>query len=329
MNPMLREHYKLAAEPFDVTLDPRFLGDARSGGPLPFTRGVFPSAERRPEVLYAIAVLASLAEQNVVCFDFASADGDSMSRNFELLKAETCRSGGPTRATEEPAVAAKKQERTAAQELTEAESVAREESLRLVQRLFLTPGPAVPKAVMFAPVDSENGCSWLCAVIAKLLAESVSGSVCLVEGNFRAPSLPQVLGVDNHYGLGNALTQEGAIRSFGKQLRPDNFWLVSAGSLVQDSLSLLVGDRMKQRVTELRREFDYVVIDAPPLNAYADGMILSRLVDGVVLVLEANGTRREAALRVTESLRATKIPVLGAVLNNRTFPIPAALYKRL
>ena len=68
---------------------------------------------------------------------------------------------------------------------------------------------------------------------------------------------------------------------------------------------------------------------APPLSAYADGLILSRLVDGVVLVLEANGTRREAALRVTDSLRKSKIPVLGAVLNNRTFPIPATLYKRL
>jgi Mrp family chromosome partitioning ATPase len=86
---------------------------------------------------------------------------------------------------------------------------------------------------------------------------------------------------------------------------------------------------MKERITELRSEFDYLLIDAPPLNAYADGMILGRLADGVVLVLEANATRREAALRVTESLRTTRIPVLGAVLNNRTFPIPEALYRRL
>jgi protein-tyrosine kinase len=252
-----------------------------------------------------------------------------MRRNFELLRAEMLLGGGPTPATEERAATAKQEERNVARELTIAESAAREESLRLVQRLFLTPGQAAPKAVMFAAVDSQNECRWLCAVIARLLAESVSGSVCLVEGNFRTPCLPQVLGVDNHYGLGDALKQPGAIRSFEKQLGPDNLWFLSAGSLAHDSLSLLAGDRMKQRVSELRSEFDYVVIDAPPLNAYADGMILSRLVDGVVLVLEANGTRREAALRVTESLRASKIPVLGAVLNNRTFPIPTALYKRL
>jgi protein-tyrosine kinase len=198
-----------------------------------------------------------------------------------------------------------------------------------VQRLFLTPGQASQKAVMFAAIGSGNGCAWLCAIIAKLLAESVSGSVCLVEANFRAPSLPYVFGMDNHHGFADSLRQEGAIKGFAKQVGRDNLWLLSSGALGNDSLSLLNSDRMKERITELRTEFDYLLIDAPPLNTHADGMILGRLADGVVLVLEANTTRREAALRVTESLRTTRIPVLGAVLNNRTFPIPEALYRRL
>jgi Mrp family chromosome partitioning ATPase len=86
---------------------------------------------------------------------------------------------------------------------------------------------------------------------------------------------------------------------------------------------------MKGRMLELRAEFSFVLIDAPPLNAYGDALLLGRLVDGVVLVLEANATRREVALRIAENLRAAKIQVLAAVLNKRTFPIPLALYKRL
>jgi Mrp family chromosome partitioning ATPase len=252
-----------------------------------------------------------------------------MSRNFELLQSEICLGGVPERRTEGFADEAKNQAQTPVKELTAAESAAREESLKLVQRLFLTPGQVAPTSVLFAGVDVDTGCSSLCAVIARLLAESVSGSVCLLEGNFRTPTLPQVLGVDNHHGLADALRQEGAIRGFAKRIGPSNFWLVSSGSLVQDSLDLLNSARLKERVSELRREFDYLLIDAPSLSAYADGMVLSRLVDGVVLILEANGTRREAALQVTDSLRKSNIPVLGAVLNNRTFPIPAALYKRL
>jgi len=253
-----------------------------------------------------------------------------MSKNFELLQqAGIYLNSTPTLPAEELETQAKNQELTTTDVLTATEPSVREESLKLVQRLFLPPGPAAPKAVMFAAIDSKNGCSWLCSVIAKLLAESVSGSVCLVEGNFRAPSLPKLLGVRNHHGLVDALRQEGSIRDFAKQIGPNNLWMLSAGSLGQDSSSLLNCDRMKERVSELRKEFDYLVIDAPPLSAFADGMVLGRLTDGVVLVLEANATRREAALRVTESLRTTKIPVLGAILNNRKFPIPAALYKRL
>jgi Mrp family chromosome partitioning ATPase len=86
---------------------------------------------------------------------------------------------------------------------------------------------------------------------------------------------------------------------------------------------------MKERIAELRSEFDYLLFDVPPLNVYADAMVFGRMVDGALLVLEANATRRESALRVAETLRSTKIPVLGAVLNGRTFPIPDMLYKRL
>jgi Mrp family chromosome partitioning ATPase len=150
-----------------------------------------------------------------------------------------------------------------------------------------------------------------------------------VEGNFRTPSLPGLFGVDNHHGLADSLRQEGAIRGFAKQAGRDNVWLLSTGSLGRDDVNLLNCDRMKERIAELRSAFDYVLIDAPPLNSYADAMVFGRLADGVVLVLEANATRREAALRVAESLRSAKISVLGAVLNKRTFPIPSALYKRL
>jgi Mrp family chromosome partitioning ATPase len=79
----------------------------------------------------------------------------------------------------------------------------------------------------------------------------------------------------------------------------------------------------------LRDAFDYVLIDAPPLNAYSEGVALGQFADGMVLVLEANATRRDATARITERLHAMQVKVLGAVLNKRTFPIPESLYRRL
>jgi Mrp family chromosome partitioning ATPase len=92
---------------------------------------------------------------------------------------------------------------------------------------------------------------------------------------------------------------------------------------------MVSGDGMKERISELRKEFEFVLIDAPPLNTYADGTALGQLADGVVLVLEANCTRREVASRAAENLRAAQIPILGAILNKRTYPIPEMLYRIL
>ena len=251
-----------------------------------------------------------------------------MSENYELLQEGQLGLGSaPMFATDGDQSHAVGDSRATAKESNSL--AAREESLKLVQRLFLNPQPSTPKAVLFCGVDVSAPCSALCAEIARLLAESVPSSVCVVEGNVRTPSLPQTFGVNNHHGLVDALRQQGAVKQFTTQLRPGNLWLLSSGALTPYSPLLLSGVRMKERIAELRREFEFLLIDAPPLNSFADGIALGQLVDGVVLILEANTTRREVALRVTESLKANKIPVLGAVLNNRTFPIPDAVYKRL
>ena len=254
-----------------------------------------------------------------------------MSKNYELLLQQAGLGLGTARAstTGESSVAPEDVASASADVLTSLEPVAREETLKLVQRLFLTPEEVAPKAVLFAPIDIGGGCVWLCSIAAKLLAKSVTGSVCLVEGDFRSPSLSDKLGVGRDRGLVDSLELGGSIRQFARSIGPDNLWLLSAGATVQDSTILLNSDRLRDRLVELREEFDYLVINAPPLNAFADGMVLGRMVDGVVLVLEADATRREVALRVTEGLRNSRIPILGAVLNNRTFPIPAAVYKRL
>ena len=253
-----------------------------------------------------------------------------MTKNYEFMDQVGIGLGGSATLRERTArAAANDKTSTIAGNPAEASSAIRDESLKLVQRLFLTSEQAPPKAVVFAAIDSGSGCTRLCAITAQLLAESVSGSVCLVEGNFRTPSLPDLFGVDNRHGLADSVRQEGAIRGFAQQAGRDNVWLLSSGPQARDCLNLLNCDRMKERIAELRGAFDYVLIDAPPLTSYTDAMVFGRLADGIVLVLEANATRREAAARVAESLQAAKIPVLGAVLNKRTFPIPSALYKRL
>jgi capsular exopolysaccharide synthesis family protein len=209
------------------------------------------------------------------------------------------------------------------------DQVAREESLKLVQRIFLGQDAKRAYAVVFAGIDPGNGCTGVCGDTARVLAESVPGSVCLVDANLYAPSQAQFFGVTNHWGLTDALLKEGPIRGFAKQVYRDNLWLLSCGSSAAQSPNLLSSEQLKKRFAELRKEFDYILVDVPPLNQYADATALGQIADGLVLVLEANSTRKESALKAIETLRGAKIEVLGAVLNKRTFPIPEFLYRRL
>lgn len=204
-----------------------------------------------------------------------------------------------------------------------------DEALRLVQQIFLLQAEEPPRVVVFAGIDHGNGCSQICASVAETLAQHARRRVCLVEANFRSPGLPEMFGTTNHFGLTNALLETGPLISYAKPVNEDSLWLLSSGALAADSQNLLTSERLRERFQELREGFEFVIIDSPPLTRYSDAIVLGQLSDGLVLILEADSTRREAASTIAANLRSAKISILAAVLNKRKFPIPASIYTRL
>ena len=181
-----------------------------------------------------------------------------MSKNFELLQ-QAGSNGGPVPSMEAPRLTALRygkanghgngQGKGRAERL-DLDRIAEEESLRLVQATFLGPAADSPRVVMFAGIDSGNGCSHVCVQAAESLANNVKGSVCLVDANLRTPSLPEFFGVTNHHGLTDSLRTTGTIREFAKKMRPDNLWLLTCGSLAADSSTLINSGLMKMRIAE-------------------------------------------------------------------------------
>lgn len=202
------------------------------------------------------------------------------------------------------------------------------ETVKLVQRVFVFPNSHAPKVVVFSSVEGD-GSSEICSRAGEALAAQGTGSVCLVDANLRAPSLHHLLGVGKSPGLADALVRSGPIKDFAVQIAGGNLWLVPFGSPAAEAQSLLASDRLRPRLGELREEFDYVLMHAPPVSSYADAVLLGQMADGVVLVIEAHATRRDAARRAKEILEGANVRLLGAILNNRTFPIPEAIYRRL
>jgi Mrp family chromosome partitioning ATPase len=250
-----------------------------------------------------------------------------MSRNFELLQNASRSFDVLQREIEpEPEIAPVVPEETPIP--LRAEGAELEELTRLVSRVFV-PGPESPRQVMFTGTEPHAGSSRICARTAEVLASHVSGSVCVVDANLHCPGLHEQFGIENHFGLTDALRQGGGVRKYSRSFFGGKLCLVSSGSAVENWQSLIASQQMQARMTELRREFDYVLIDVPPVNLFAEGFMLAKLSDGLLLVLKAHSSRREVAQKVVKELKAAKVRLLGAILNERRFPIPAALYEIL
>jgi protein-tyrosine kinase len=205
-----------------------------------------------------------------------------------------------------------------------------EEIAKLIQRVFLLSSrqPA-PAAVAFCGVDQNVGCTWVCARAAEALAEHVSARVCVVDGNFRSPRLHDHFRLERGSGFADAIKTTRPLTDFVRPTWTSNLSLLTAGATGSEPAAALNPGRLRERIVELRDQFDYVLVDTPALRSYADAAMMGLLTDGVVLVVASNVTRREPARRAKEDLEAAKVPILGVVLNRRTYPIPEALYQIL
>jgi Mrp family chromosome partitioning ATPase len=203
------------------------------------------------------------------------------------------------------------------------------EILKLVQRVFLFPHSGGPRVIVFSSVEDRYGASQICSKAGVALAAQVSRSVCLVDANLRAPSLYKLLGTEKAPGFADAMSNPHPIHDFAVQIDDGNLWVVPPGLPVADASGLFASNHLCSQMLELRDRFDYVLIDAPSLGSSADAVLLGKMADGVILVVEANSTRKQRARIAKAAFDEAQVPLLGAILTNRTFPIPESIYRKL
>jgi Mrp family chromosome partitioning ATPase len=211
----------------------------------------------------------------------------------------------------------------------ELEAIAREEEAKLVQRVFPGTTQDSPRVAVFSGLGGDQGSASVCARTGELLAARGEGPVCVVDANFESPSLHRHFGTENTRGLAEAILERGPIKQYIREIEGSSLCFMPHGRTSLLLSPAEITDRFRTRIAEARASFWYVVIHAGFLGLNGTAMMISSSADGVVLVVEANRTRRESAKRVKENLLASNVRLLGVVLNNRTYPIPRALYRML
>ncbi len=199
-----------------------------------------------------------------------------------------------------------------------------EEISRLVQTMFLSGNSRAPRQLVFCGVDDGKGSTIVCANTGRALAAR-GESVCLLDAHAREPRLARFFGVEER----ELIPREGlATRERCVQLSP-HLCLAGANMVRDDSGALASVTDLKILLAKLQGIHGTVLIDAPATGTSRDAALLGQVADAAILVIEANKTRKIAARKAKEFLERSGVQLLGSVLNNRTFPIPEALYRRL
>lgn len=206
------------------------------------------------------------------------------------------------------------------------ESFAEEQIRGLVRQVFLPGWPRPCRQVVFSPVDQGADIAPICMQVGRALADEGSGVVCVVDactdrGEEDAQWTDQLTAVGGE-------KRFGTLRDLSQQLSA-SLWFMPRNVFLAGNDNGFSAPWLRARLAELRLEFDYAVLQAPAAGTGSEAALLGATCDGLVLVLQANATRRAAAQRVKDTLHSANARLLGTVLSERTFPIPRAIYKRL
>jgi len=201
----------------------------------------------------------------------------------------------------------------------------------LPDRLFLTPDGSeeLPRVLALTSCYSGEGVTTVGSHLAVLLAANSDGRVLFVDANLRRPSAHLVFGLNTSPGLTEFLIDGQSSAEIVQPSGVPNLDVVTAGERNISFSRRSEFTALHDLVGQWRSKYRFVLLDTPAVRGGMFAGLLGSLVDGVVLVVEAERVRWEVVRRVHEPLLRAKANVLGVALNKRKYYVPEWLYKRL
>ncbi len=153
--------------------------------------------------------------------------------------------------------------------------------------------------------------------------------ILLIDGQVRNSSLHDKFGLQQSGGIQEILENEFQSIRLIKSLESSALTIVTSGIHKNFLLTQNYLDRLNSLLSNARQRVKFIFLDIPPLLAYSEGISLSRLCDGVVLVMQAGKIRWEVMQEARRQLERAEIPIFGGILNRREYYIPSWVYKNI
>ena len=172
-----------------------------------------------------------------------------------------------------------------------------------------------PRSLAILSADPGEGKTTICANLAISLSQ-LGKRVLLIDGDMRRPSLHKLFGLEDSMGLAGYLTAQESWHNVVHATELPGLDCIACGVVPPNPSELLSSERMGTLVRESISDYNFVLVDSPPLLSVADGRILATLMDGALLVIRSSKTTRNAAQQAQSQLRDVGARVIGVVLND-------------
>jgi len=196
------------------------------------------------------------------------------------------------------------------------QSVVSEAYRALRTSLLLSTSRHAPQLILISSGQPREGKTTTALNLAITLAQR-GDRVVLIDTDLRRPRIHRSFQMTNERGLSTFLTSQATAEDLARPVRQvPNLFVITSGPTPPNPSELLSSEPLEVLFAELRRHFDFIVLDSPPAITVADSLILAAHADGVMLVVHGGVTTRETLRHTTKLMNSVNARLLGVVLNN-------------
>lgn len=170
-----------------------------------------------------------------------------------------------------------------------------------------------PRSFVVTSAGPGEGKSTTTANLAISLAET-GASVVLIDGDLRLPKVAEYLGIEGGVGLTDVLIGRAELADVLQKWGRGKFYALPSGRVPPNPSELLGSMAMSRLLEQLTSQFDYVLIDAPPLLLVTDAAVVSKLTGGAILVAASGATKKQELSAAVRTLEAIGSKLLGVVV---------------